>query len=218
MKWSLKKAGRKNLDGINQLLLVRNVNPNEKLESSYAAIAKYVIDGQNEDGSYTPNGQLPGQRRSKSEGAEVSTLWAALALNTIPEMEGATASRDKALKWLQQAKPGKSTEWLAVRILVEQKIDQLKNVNKYIELLRKRQNEDGGFGWMEGDTSDALATGQALYAILSTGIDDPLVDSTRIIYFLRRARTAPGQFRLHWHKRSVGLMRFRTTLAPPGPQ
>lgn len=127
---------------------------------------KYLAKGQQADGSWTPGGQLPSQKRPKRETQEVSTMWALLALGTSHvEGDSFSAIVAKGRGWLGNETIGKSTEWWATRFLLERQFGSTDKSGHYRDELVKRQRADGGWGWLCDDDSDALGTGIALYSL-----------------------------------------------------
>lgn len=109
------------------------------------------------DGTWEAQGQLTLQRRAIEETHGVSTLWAIHALR----MAGADHEADQsALPGVAASlmNTGESTEAMAVRYLYESSDTALAD-------LLAAQESDGGFGWLVGEQSDPMATGQALYAL-----------------------------------------------------
>ncbi len=172
-------VGSTNLDGLSQLLLGRDVSESAKEkdhDSSYAKFVEMIAKGQEKDGTWKPAGQLPRQKRPLAETTAVSTMWNTLALGTATG-EAADSSRDKALRWIKQAQPGESNEWYVARLLIEQRFGTAEETERRLKELTQRQNPDGGWSWKIGDPSDALATGQTLYALQKAGLasDSPVL-------------------------------------------
>lgn len=168
------QVGSKNLEGLSQLILGRPKAPQEGLyREPDDAFVRLILEGQQTNGSWKPNGQLPSQKRSESETTAVSTIWILLALRSMaistPEVR---ASEQKALTWLGDATPGKSNEWYVVQLLLGHALGDSSRREKSRGELLSKQNPDGGWGWTVGESSDALATGQSLYA-LSFSVDQP---------------------------------------------
>lgn len=158
-------ACNQNPDGIGQLLIGHSVQPFALAPDDSAALVAELIKVQREEGSWKPAGQLPSQKRPADETAQVSTLWNTIGLGHAPATDAIHQSRRRALEFLSTAKPGKSTEWYAAQLVLsvqEQKADQVK---ERVLQLKSLQHDDGGWGWLTADPSDALATGQALYAL-----------------------------------------------------
>ena len=72
-------------------------------------------------------------------------------------------NRTKIRRWLTANSKGESQQALSLRIL----IDHERRVS--VEQLLKRQNTDGGWSQTTEMASDAYATGQAVYALVSRG-------------------------------------------------
>src|SRR5262249_45998241 len=141
--------GAGNVEGLAQLLLADDLFPGaaERAESSRQFI-KLIIEGQQPDGSWKAGGQLPSQKRPAAETAEVSTMWAGLAL--VPQTEQ-QAELDKAIKRLDASPAGKSTEWYAARLLLATRLGNKPQATALIEKLHEQQQADGGWGWVVGE-------------------------------------------------------------------
>jgi len=68
-------------------------------------------------------------------------------------------------------------------------------VRPLVTRLRDRQNEDGGWSQIDGRLSDALATGQALYALMSAGEPADSAPVRRAVAFCVRSQRNDGS----WH-------------------
>lgn len=148
------------------------------------ALTELLARWQEPDGSWKTAGQMPSQNRPVPEGHQVATAWVTLALDSlVPTDAAAQRLRDAGLARLEKAEPGRSTEWLAVRLLLARGSGTPEQVAA-AEALRQRQNPDGGWPWLPGGRSDAYATGQALYALARAGIGGKSVQRARA-YLLR---------------------------------
>lgn len=148
-----------NLDGVAQLLFV--TQPMEESPDRAAQRSKlidYLRTGQQEDGSWKPAGQLPSQKRPKPETTWVTTAWAQIyaASSDLPD-----DVQKQALSFLQSPKELTSTEALVVSLLLADEQRRPAEVRRLVA----EQNEDGGWGWIRNEESNALATGQVLYAL-----------------------------------------------------
>jgi hypothetical protein len=161
--------GTLNLDGLGQMLMARDAVKLQTQEPEYAKFVELIVQGQQADGTWKPGGQLPAQKRPQPETTAVFTMWNTLALGTVTE-EAAVQSRAKALEWIKKAPPGESQEWFVTRLLIDRQFGTPEQTAPRIQALKDRQNTDGGWGWKAGDPSDALATGQTLYALGNAGI------------------------------------------------
>ena len=150
------------VDNMIQLLLGRGGSDHAKYpESEFAEFPRWIM-AQRTNGFWKAGGQLPRQKRPGRETDEVTTMWTILALTPYARDESHAIDFQAARSWLTKGKPGISTEWWAVRALTEL---NGKLRTKHKEKLLSLQNEDGGWGFIAGQNSDALATGMALYAL-----------------------------------------------------
>ncbi len=193
--WSLTKqlslredgdpVGSRNLEGLSQLVLGSRHMPVAKDETPiFERFKDMLLDGQRADGLWGANGQLPSQKRPLDETVSVSTMWALLALDDFarepgehPRIEQSRAKAESALATSQES--GLSTEWSALTMMRAHRQDNAPSVKleEATNDLLSRQNSDGGWAWIMGDPSDALATGLALYGLMEVGqpTDHPAV-------------------------------------------
>lgn len=160
-------------------------------ETSKGLIERLVVT-QRKDGSWVHGGQFNALNRPAQESTEAVTGWNALALIAHDPSAGASAgasagplsdaaikTRDKAIAFLKNAKPGVSTDSLVVHALLAHALKENDRRDALIKDLRKQQNPDGGWGWLKATKkSDAWATGEALYALGAVGVPhtDPAVE------------------------------------------
>jgi len=186
--------GSSNLEGLAQILLGRDAkSADADRAKSYSRFVELIVKGQQADGSWKPAGQLPRQKRPKQETAAVSTMWIALALGSIDDAKGAR-SRDKAIDWLGKSNRGKSTEWYAVRLLLDLQIGDKDAIESSRKALVELQNQDGGFAWLIGDGSDALATGLSLYALRKSRMKPEEKAVQRAVDFLIKTQKDDGSW------------------------
>jgi squalene-hopene/tetraprenyl-beta-curcumene cyclase len=158
-------------DTVAQMLLGRQPAGAEGEPEWIAFYAQCLADAQTADGSWTPGGQLPSQKRRKRETQEVSTMWAMLALLSVKDEAGDYRPRiDKARQWLGTETAGTSSEWWAVRMLLERALGEHDAAEARRQALLERQRADGGWGWLTDGESDALGTGIVLYALARDGV------------------------------------------------
>jgi len=139
-------------------------------EKAYEQVVNDLLEIQTESGAWEARGQFPTQRRSVGESNAVATLWSLLALEPEKGRASVLDAQAKAVAWLDQdelsqKREEKSTEWLAARIIVADALEASKRADELRLELLQRQNEDGGWGWLASDSSEAFSTGQALYAL-----------------------------------------------------
>ena len=84
--------------------------------------------------------------------------------------DAASQARRSALEFLKPHAQAESAEWYAAGMLLAQNVANESALLSLRKELLTRQNEDGGWAWLEGDDSDALATGQAVYSLVATGL------------------------------------------------
>ena len=159
---------------------------------------KYLIDGQQENGLWKANGQLPLQRRPADETALVSSMWNALALGTSPDAE-AQVARKKAMVPIAKAPTGSSAEELMLRTLLAIQSQDDQQVSQWVAELKLRQREDGSWNWVGETGSDPMATGMALYAFRFAGLpqSDPALQKGVVFLLSHQADngswdTTPG--------------------------
>lgn len=139
-------------------------------------VLRQLVDSQEPDGRWAAQGQFPSQRRPADETDGVITLWTLLAIHDDADREAeVAASRDRALAWLedQLTQPAeRSTEWLAARLLLGRRMAGHRRTTGLLGDLLARQNADGGWGFRAGDPSDAMTTGQVLYALAQASLSE----------------------------------------------
>ena len=187
-----KTGGKKNADGLSQLLLGRDAKADA---ANYSPLAQIIAETQEANGSWKPAGQLPAQKRPKLETRHVSTLWNALALSTIPG-DKYKSHIDKARQFIGGLKKAQSTEWYTVRMLVANRFESTAEKDKWLEQLLKHQNADGGWGWLVGQESDALATGQVLYALREIKLDTSHKSALAAQAWLVKSQQANGTWKV----------------------
>lgn len=159
-----------NKEGVAQLLLAQKKYFEEvKTAELQEAFRRALQEDIAEQGLWLAGGQLPSQKRNKSETDLVSTYWLTLAATEIGGVdfnEGPLSSLPQA--WAKES-TFQSTEGYVTRLLVAFAFQEQDRVEQLRSELLKRQHPDGGWGWLVDDESDALGTGLALYGLLSTG-------------------------------------------------
>lgn len=145
-------VGGLNKEGVAQMLLSLPHIAEKKRDK----LVDLISTDQKPDGTWLAGGQLPNQKRPKEETEIVSTMWIALAASED--------AKKNAFSKIEKFKDGISTEWYALNLLFSIEFPD-SNTSGHAQSLLKHQNLDGGWGWIINDTSDALATGLALYAL-----------------------------------------------------
>lgn len=148
----------------------------------------HLIQAQQKDGTWIPKGQLPKQKRPFQETTQVSTMWALLAISSYvdsatPPSEW-TSAVDKAMPLISKTDKGISTEWWATKLMLSRQLGKHEQANQVKTSILDHQNDDGGWGWLTDDKSDALGTGLALYALARDGMtmsDPQLANALRFL-------------------------------------
>ena len=161
-----------NVDTLYFLLLGRQAYAqDEKDLAALANMENLILANQQENGSFKPGGQLPMQRRPLPETTQLSTMWALLALPPDQADQPRTMAREKALTYLDAELAIESTEWLAARYLLDRQLGEHEAAAQRLAILLEKQNDDGGWGWLTAEKSDAFGTGVALYALTHANSD-----------------------------------------------
>lgn len=164
-------------------------------------LAAHLPPLQTDAGGWPAKGQFPTQRRPLAESDAVATMYALLALDGGERAgaggdDAASAARERALDWLAGVEPGTSTEWLAVRLLLANDLGDREGVRLLAEALAARQHPDGGWGFVEGDPSDAFSTGQALYALAAVAAEGSEEAVMRAAFYLVSSQEGDGTWRV----------------------
>jgi hypothetical protein len=166
-QWSLDDANRQSpgAEGLALLILSRSATGRTQDEDRYRlGYAKKLLEMQTGDGSWKPGGQTPQQKRSLAESREVVTMWSILAIDDVLK-DAASDAVKKGRDFISDSTSVQSNEWTVARLLLAQRFGEKAAVTKQLDRLLRTQNKDGGWGWLEGQESDAIAAGQSLYAL-----------------------------------------------------
>lgn len=152
-------------------------------------VAAQFAARQHEDGTWEsppPKNGPPPTWESRETIALLALLaWEPSVRDDVKEAAAARAGRDKALAWLSQTKSTETTQALTWRLLLDARRglaeDQL---GLAIDRLLALQNPDGGWRQTNDSTSDAYATGQALYALSFAGVKSDRAQIQRAVSFL----------------------------------
>ena len=193
-----------NIDTLNALLLgipakteadtTGEVNPAPWRQNFVNAL----LENQVENGSWKPCGQLPAQKRPLQETIQVTTAWTMLALG---RSHATTQRAQQALELLKNESPV-STEWWAVRfLLANQRGDA--DAETYSDGLLEKQQPDGGWGWLTAESSDALATGMAVYALSRRNGEKSQRAISKAVTFLTTSQAANGSWKVPGTKKTT---------------
>lgn len=186
-KEGVDKVSAANIDTMAALLLGRDaaVSPAPAWTTDFRA---QILKNQQGDGSWKAGGQLPLGKRPPREIHEVTTMWTLLALQGYTGQEVPAEMLKKADDYLAKAQPGQSTEWHVLKLLLKSDDTALR------ETLLKLQHEDGGWGWLSQEPSDAFGTGLALYALARTGLPTDHAARQKAVQFLKKTQQPDGSW------------------------
>lgn len=200
------KVVDRNLFGAGQMLMtLRNWKASDSQKKAAQQVVDHLIRGQQENGSWVPRGQLPGQKRTLLETSHVVTMWNSLALMDWIEKNPANKSDvepliSKASKFIGGYDEGQSQEWFALRMLFAHRLGDADQANLFRKKIDAMQNEDGGWSWIKGQKSDALATAQTIHLLLETG-EPPNQKTVRAgVRFLLDSQEATGEWKVNGTK------------------
>lgn len=191
-------------DTVTQALLgvaaVQNSFDDEWVDSYFESL----LNGQQKEGFWKPGGQLPLQKRPKRETQEVTTMWVLLGLQELPlPHSNKSAVTRKAKTWLNSEghiSEGKSIEWWALKTLLNNANGD-EEQSAFAKLL-SFQNEDGGWGWLVNEDSDALGTGLALYALAKDSDDEARKAESWALRFLSETQLEDGSWDVRGTKKT----------------
>jgi squalene-hopene/tetraprenyl-beta-curcumene cyclase len=155
-------------------------------DAGWPAYRTKMVDLQNDQGLWEASGQFPSQRRPLPESDAAATAWTLLALTPSP------ATLDRPLRALRSGPPGVSNEWVVTRLLVEQRLGPPDAAAPFVRRLIADQHPDGGWSFLAGEPSNALSTGQSLYALRVAGLAPSHPALRRAVAFLVATQTAEG--------------------------
>jgi hypothetical protein len=152
---------------------------------------------QTENGSWTT---WPGTR-PPIFGSSDETLTVLATLAVLPVSEAgdaeAKAALDKGVKWLTETKSDDDSQSIALRLILWNRLGRpATEWDPLVRNIRERQNADGGWSQTKEMESDAWATGQALYALASSGTtsSDPAI--ARGQSFLSKTQREDGSWEM----------------------
>ncbi len=169
--------------------LAVGVAADERADASTAKLFDYLLGMQEADGSWATKRITP----PLTDGDDVATMLVLLATGAR-DAKDAPESRRRALEWLDKSPPRDETQPLALRVAVAARFGDFGKARESLDRLKGRQRDDGGWSQVEGRPSDALATGQALYALASAGepLDGPAIRRARL--FLLESQQDDGSW------------------------
>jgi hypothetical protein len=161
------------------LALSADPRPDAVTRKGLELLWKTVKSDQTEEGSWSswPETRPPIFGNSDDSMTALATL-AMVPAAAIGDGE-ATVVRDKGIKWLAGTKTDNDPQSIAMRLVLWTRLGRPSNEwQPLVQLIKQRQNSDGGWSQTKEMASDAWATGQALYALAHARVkaDDPVID------------------------------------------
>jgi squalene-hopene/tetraprenyl-beta-curcumene cyclase len=151
-----------------------------------------IVNDQGVDGSW----RRINEARPILSSPDTLTTLAVLALSApnAPDMgEEGKAAQQKALQWLETAKPDDELQPAVLRLILWRRLGRpASEWNPLVQQLRNVQNEDGGWSQIKLAKSDAYATGQALYALAVAGATKDDAAIRRAQSFLAKTQGSDG--------------------------
>src|SRR5262245_12075483 len=177
------------------LALGAEPKPDAVTKAGMKLLLKTVTGEQTDNGSWStwPESRLP------ILGNSDETLTALAVLAVLPEAaagdDSAKAARDKGIKWLAETKTDGDPQSDALRLVLWTRLGRPAGEwQPLVRRIKERQNQDGGWSQSKGMTSDAWATGQALYALANAGVKPDEPAFTRARAFLVKTQRDDGSW------------------------
>jgi hypothetical protein len=177
------------------LALGADSHPDATAQKGLKLLSGTVKSDQTEKGSWSawPETRPPIFGNSDESMTVLATLAVApAAASGDPE---AIAVRDKAVKWLSETKSDDDQQSTAMRLVLWKRLGRpAKEWQPLVQRIKERQNADGGWSQSKEMTSDAWATGQALYALANAGVKsgEPVIQRAQA--FLAKTQAEDGSW------------------------
>jgi hypothetical protein len=177
------------------LALGADPKPGAVSQKGLKVLLKTAEAEQTENGSWST---WP-QTRPPIFGSSDETLTILATLATVPVAAtgdaSATVVRDKAVRWLRETKTDGDAQSIALRLVLWTRLGRpADDWEPLVRRIRDRQNADGGWSQAKGMTSDAWATGQALYALAHASIKANAISIARGRAFLIKTQRSDGSW------------------------
>ncbi len=170
------------------------------------AMARYLRGQQETDGSWPLDGNRPPIESTRIEVTAVS-LRALQVYALAPQRELYRQSVRRAAAWLALAKPSTNEDRVFQLLGLTWAGEKSNLVRKLSDALAAEQRPDGGWAQLSSLTSDAYATGQAIFALKTAGAlapGDPVFQ--RGVKFLLNTQMSDGSW--YVQSRTVALQPF----------
>jgi len=193
LTWSVERATDKK-PGLEEAALMILAMP----ERPAPELTKLLATDQQPDGTWKPAGQFSGmQKRGASDATANSTRLNLIALATLKDAATQSeAAHTKASAMLQKKDVPTSMESLVFRTLYARRFGKPAEVQVLIKDIVKQQRGDGGWSTLIGENmSDALATGQVLYALQPSATDSSTADAIALAqHWFRQTQREDGSW------------------------
>jgi hypothetical protein len=194
------KTGGHHLTSVFMVLSQRGTAARPDALKVYPLFETLFAKRQRPDGAWREGRQIriAGAQR---EADDADTMWTLLALKQLDQLgdklpadarKGLAAERDKALKFLQSAKPEKRVDWLLLRALVAHEYETPARAKELTRELLDLQNPDGGWGYVRDGTSYAHTTGEVLFALGVLGMGERDASVRRAWKYLVQSQQREG--------------------------
>ena len=163
-------------------------------------VAVHLARHQDEDGAWTLQEDIANQWPPTWESHETVALWGLLAWEPYVPADSqaaaaATSRREKALQWVTSTQSTGTTQAVTLRLLLDARTGKpAAGLQPGIERLLQKQNADGGWSPTPDLPSDAYATGEALYALGSSGVTVDRPEVQKAVSFLVESQRADGSW------------------------
>lgn len=175
------------------LALQANPSPGAEVVQALQRFRDNFVARQNDDGSWTTKvNQAP-----LVDDHDAMTMLILTAMDP-GDLDGTRReSRERAVRWLNQTPVREQSQPFVLRILVAAQSGDKDEVLRNVQRLRGLQQEDGGWSQIVGLSTDALATGQALYALSAAGVPASDAAVSRACKFLLSTQQDDGSWLVH---------------------
>jgi hypothetical protein len=175
--------------------LTTNSSPDSATKKGLSRLLKTVEADQAANGSWIawPETRPPFFGNSDESMTALATL--ALLPAAQEQDPAAKAAVKKGVDWLAKFQSDDNPQSLALRLVLWRRLERpAVEWKPLLGRLKKNQNPDGGWSQADGMSSDAWATGEALYALAYAGVGpaDPIV--ARAHAFLVRTQRTDGSW------------------------
>jgi len=181
------------------LKLAQTSNPSALSPDEIDRMTQHVVERQQPDGSWVLQPRPPSP---VFDSRETLTTWFYLGLDAdapkgAKASSAARTSRELARKWLESRPPADTTQYWVMRLLTGVRGDaRSRERGRLIKKLLRRQNPDGGWAQTPELTSDAYATGQALYVLGLAGVKNECKEIRRGVDFLVTTQLEDGSWKM----------------------